>query len=56
MTNAVADFRSLEICKNLGLPMSTITFTVNSHVDNYFFKYTYLFQTLYSMKSVWNTV
>ena len=27
---AVSDFRPLEIYKNLGLPLSTITFTVNS--------------------------
>ena len=30
----------------------TITSTVNSHADNYFYKYIYLFQFLCSMKSV----
>ena len=34
-----------------GIPLSTITFTVNSHADNHFYKYIYLFQILYSMKS-----
>ena len=28
-----------EIYKNLGLPLSTITFTVNSHADNHFYNY-----------------
>ena len=51
-TIAVSDFRSLEIYKNWSRPLSTITFTVNSHADNYFYKYIYLFQILYSMKSV----
>ena len=32
--------------------MSTITFTVNSDADNLFYKYIYLFQILYSVKSV----
>ena len=27
------------------------TFTVNSHADNHFYKYIYLFQILYSLKS-----
>ena len=49
---AASDFRPLEIHKNLGLPLSTITFTVNSHADNYFCKCIYLFQILYDMKSV----
>ena len=29
----VSDFRPLETYKNLGLPLSTITFTVNSHAE-----------------------
>ena len=48
----VSDFRPLEICKNVGFPLRTITFTVNSHADNHFYKYIYLFQILSSMKSV----
>ena len=36
----------------LGLPLSTLTFTVNSHVDNHSYKYIYLLQILYTMKSV----
>ena len=47
---AVSNFRPLEIDKNLGLPLSTITFTVNSHADNHFYKYISLFQVSYSMK------
>ena len=50
MTIAVLDFRLLEIYKNLGFPLSTITFTiyfhaltVNSHADNHFYKYIKLF-------------
>ena len=49
---AVSNFRPLEPYKNLGLPLSTITFTVNNHADNHFYKYTYLFQILYRIKSV----
>ena len=49
---AVSDFRLLVIYKNLGLPFSTITFTVDSRADNHFYKYIYLFQISYSMKSV----
>ena len=30
--------------------MSTVTFTVNSHADNHFYKYISFFQILYSMK------
>ena len=48
----VSDFRPLKIYKNLGLPLCTFTFTVNSHADNHFYKYIYLFQILYSIKSV----
>ena len=29
--------------KNLGRPFSAITFTVNSHADNHFYKYIYLY-------------
>ena len=36
-TIAVSDFR-LEICKNLDLPLSSITFTVSSNEDNHFYK------------------
>ena len=49
---AASDFHPLEIYKNLGFPLSTITFAVNSHGDNHFYKYIYLFQILYNMKSV----
>ena len=40
-TIAVSDF----------LPLPTIAFTVNSHADHHFYKYIYLFQILYSIKS-----
>ena len=43
---AVSDFCSLEIYKNLGVPLSIITFIVNSHEDNHFYKCIYLFQIL----------
>ena len=49
---AVSDSSFLEIYKDLGCPLSTNMFTVNSHTDNDFYKYIYLFQILYSMKSV----
>ena len=39
---AASDFRPLEIYINFGLPLSTLTFTVNSHTDNHFYKYIYL--------------
>ena len=39
-------------CKRFSLPLSAITFIVNSHADNHFYKYIYLFQILYSMKWV----
>ena len=48
----VSDFRPLEIYKNLCPPLPIITFTVESHEDNHSYKYIYLFQILYSMKSV----
>ena len=51
-TIAASDFRPLEIYKNIALPLSTISFIVNSHADNHFYKYIYLFQLLYSMKSI----
>ena len=41
-TIAVLDFRPLKIYKNLGLPLSTITFTVNSHADNHFYEYLFV--------------
>ena len=51
-TIAVSGFRPLEIYQNLGLSLSSVTFTVNSRADYHFYKYIYLFQILYSMKSV----
>ena len=36
-TIAISDFR-LEIFKNLGLTLSTISFTVKNHADNHFYK------------------
>ena len=42
----------VRILKNLDLSLSTITFKVNSHVDNHFYKYVYLFQVFYGIKSV----
>ena len=50
MPTGSQSIRPLEKYKNLGLPLSTITFTVNSHADNHFYKYIYLFQMLYSIK------
>ena len=38
-TIAVTDFRHLKIYKNVGLPLSTFTFTVNSYAINHFHKY-----------------
>ena len=35
LTISVSDFRLLEIYKNLGFPLFTVTFTVNSHADNH---------------------
>ena len=49
---AVGDFRPLENCKNLGLPLSTITFTANNHADYHSCKYIYLFQISCRMKLV----
>ena len=43
---AVSDFLSLEINENVGLLLSVITFTINSHANNHFYKYNYLFQIL----------
>ena len=34
------------------ISVTTITFTVNSHANNHDYKYIYLFQILYSIKSV----
>ena len=51
-TISVSDFCLLEIYKILGFPLSIITFTVNSHADNHFYKYIYLFQISYSLKSI----
>ena len=49
---AASHFLPLEIYKTLGLLLCSITFTVNSHADNHFYKYIYLFQMLYSIKLV----
>ena len=35
---AVSDFCLLEIYKNLGFLLFTITFTVNNHADKHFYK------------------
>ena len=43
-------FLSWKFKKNLGFPLSTITFTVGSHVDNHFYKYICLFRLLCSSK------
>ena len=50
----ISEFCPLEIYKNLGLPLSTITFTVNSNKGNHFYKYINLFQILYNIKSVFS--
>ena len=48
-----SDFLPLEIYKQLVLPLSGITFTANSQADHHFYNLcVYLFQILYSMKSV----
>ena len=49
-----SDFLPLEIHNHLVFPLSSIIFTVNSQADNHFYKYSYLFQILYSMKSVFH--
>ena len=49
-TISVSDFPPLEIYENSGSPLSSITFTVNSHEDN--LSINILFQTLYSIKLV----
>ena len=46
---AVSEFCPLEIYNNLGLPLSTISFTVNSHADNRFYKY-----ICFKYYTVWN--
>ena len=50
MSHCFSDFRPLEIYNNFNLSLSTITFAVNIHPDNHFYKYNYLFQKLHSMK------
>ena len=50
MSHCFSDIRPLEIYNNFNIPLSTITFTVNIHADNHFYKNNYLFQILYSMK------
>ena len=52
---AVLDFRPFEIYKNLGLPMSTITFMVSSYGDNHFYKYVGIFIS-FKYYTVWNQV
>ena len=37
-TITVSDFRPLQIYKNLDLPLSAVTFTVNNRADNHFYK------------------
>ena len=44
MEHLFSDFRLLEIYKDLSHPSSTITFALNSHADNHFYKNIYLFQ------------
>ena len=44
----VADFLPLEIHKHLVLPLSSITFKVNSQAYNRFYKHIYLFQILHN--------
>ena len=41
----------MEIYKDLGPLLSSITVAVNTRADNHFYKYIYLFQILHSMKS-----
>ena len=43
-------FFLLKFMKIYALPCLVITSTVNSHADNHFCKYIYLFQVLYRMK------
>ena len=50
---AASNFRPPEIFKNFRLPLSTVTFPVNSYAYNHFYKYIYLFQ-IFSVKSVLN--
>ena len=45
-----SDFHPLEIHKNLGLPLSTITVTVKSHTDNHFYNILIWFKYY----TVWN--
>ena len=47
--NAVSNFLLLEIYKNLGLPLPSNTFKVNSHADNLFYKY-----ICFKYYTVWN--
>ena len=46
------DFLPSKIYKHFVLPLPSITFTTNSQADNHFYKHIYLFQILYSMRSV----
>ena len=48
-TITVTYFCHLKIYKNVGLPLSTITFTVNSHANNHFYKY-----ICFKYYTVWN--
>ena len=50
-TIAFSEFFLLEIYKNLGFLLSSITFTVNTHAVKHFYKYICLFEILYSFKS-----
>ena len=42
-TITVSDFCLLQIYKNLDLPLSAVSFTVNNHADNHFYKCVCLF-------------
>ena len=46
---AASDFLPLEIYKNLGLPLSSITLKVNNHTDNHFCKY-----ICFKYYTIWN--
>ena len=49
----VSDFPPLEIHKYLVLPLSSITFTANSQVDNHFYKYIYFCYSKYYIVMVY---
>ena len=54
-TIVVSDFLPLEIHKHLVLPLSGITFIVNSQADNHFYKYISLYKIYFFVYyAVWN--